>query len=117
MDKQEERREFYGKAGLFRPKEYGIEYRTLSNFWLDPKWNEKRGLNLIINNVFSLAMLANKDHKLLSEIYKIAPWADIEQAVNTEDIKLSTEILNHVAPWCPFTLYSYRGNKFHSSIA
>jgi hypothetical protein len=29
-----ERRKLYGSAGEHRPKDYGIEYRTLSSFWL-----------------------------------------------------------------------------------
>lgn len=36
-DKDDERRSMYGSAGCFRPKPYGMEYRSLSNAWLFSK--------------------------------------------------------------------------------
>jgi hypothetical protein len=34
MDEGQLRKQLYGKAGAFRPKPYGFEYRVLSNFWV-----------------------------------------------------------------------------------
>lgn len=34
FDTDTKRRLLYGKAGAFRPKDYGIEYRTASNAWI-----------------------------------------------------------------------------------
>jgi len=39
-DSDTERSTLYGKPGSFRPKKYGIEYRPLSNAWLNEEWTE-----------------------------------------------------------------------------
>lgn len=50
------RRDWYGRAGNFRPKPYGVEYRTLSNIWLqDEKYmrfvfrNTQRAFDFLVN--------------------------------------------------------------------
>lgn len=37
VEPDNKRKELYGKAGAFRPKSYGLEYRTPSNFYLTSK--------------------------------------------------------------------------------
>lgn len=34
-----ERQKLYGEPGSFRPKSYGVEYRPLSNAWLNQEWS------------------------------------------------------------------------------
>lgn len=50
------RRALYGKAGAFRPKSYGLEYRVLSNRWLDSdpimRWIYN-SLQLAMSNAFA----------------------------------------------------------------
>jgi hypothetical protein len=66
-DKDNKRRRLYGKKGCFRPKPYGMEYRTLSNAWVsDPR---------LVKTVFDLTMYVMKrvDSGKMNLNYKITP--------------------------------------------
>lgn len=47
FDRDPRRRELYGKAGAFRPKPYGVEYRYPSNLWITTKARRKVVFSLI----------------------------------------------------------------------
>lgn len=51
LDSDKERRTLYGKAGCFRPKEYGVEYRSLSNFWVFEPVLRKWVWNAVLNAI------------------------------------------------------------------
>lgn len=48
------RRKLYGKAGSFRPKPYGVEYRPLSNVWLRSPKLQGWVYNAAYNGTYSL---------------------------------------------------------------
>lgn len=51
LDPDLTRRKLYGKAGAYRPKEYGVEYRVLSNFWLKDKQTRKAVWNRMVEAI------------------------------------------------------------------
>lgn len=83
-DRQKDRRATYGKAGLFRPKKYGVEYRTPSNWWV---WQPGRVQQQFIDGAlyFSRRSYDPEYLSLLSEAYAKFPWPDLQRIIVTED--------------------------------
>lgn len=78
LDDDKLRRSIYGKAGRFRIKSYGLEYRSLSNYWLKHKE--------LVEFVFEQAQLAvqivveNLDNKIEEDLNSIIDNSDVEAA-------------------------------------
>lgn len=87
-----ERRKTYGRAGEYRSKPYGLEYRTPSNFWL-------RDYRLF-GMAFGLARQAlwivgyNKTEQVLGEVNQ----DDIIKAINDNDAVLALKNFKKYAP-------------------
>lgn len=85
MDTDKERRILYGKAGSFRFKPYGIEYRTLSNFWI----KDEENIQWMVSNLFKAIDFVNLK-KGISEEDSIS----ITSCINNSDEKLALELIN-----------------------
>lgn len=78
------RRVIYGKAGAYRPTEYGIEYRVLSNFWLkNPK------LAIMVYRIVddTLRLMRSDQAKYLISNIGSATIQDVINGGNVEDAK------------------------------
>lgn len=83
IDKEPRRRELYGKAGAFRPKPYGVEYRTPSNVWIKNRDNRRA--------VFSLMRFATY---LATTSYADAQdFTRVRQVINSGDYAAAYHIL------------------------
>lgn len=86
-DTQGARRRWWGKAGIYRPKEYGVEYRTLSNFWLlQQSYAQAIGMT-IINLVDSIQ---NSMPEWVA-LYNVIPWKSVQVFIDTGNGKAATE--------------------------
>lgn len=77
-DKQTSRRPFYGLAGLYRPKPYGIEYRSMSNFWT----LDNSVLEPITSRCASLLQKYHESPHDLAEAYAELPHAEIRDTID-----------------------------------
>ncbi len=76
------RRNLYGKAGCFRPTEYGAEYRTLSNFWCQSD-SLKRLMYYLTGDV--LDCVRSQDDEYVIEL--CGGPTRVQAIINTGDVK------------------------------
>lgn len=76
-DNDDRRRELYGKPGAIRYKQYGVEYRTLSNYWI---WSDD-----LIKAVHARAQRAYNDVAKLEALQALVPQADVQGVINTNN--------------------------------
>jgi len=82
------RRSKYGKAGCFRPTPYGIEYRSLSCWWLKSP--------IFVSLVLGLAKLGtavaySNNYKKLLEMLNIEE-EDVRRAIDESDVKYAKRV-------------------------
>ncbi len=83
FDPFKSRRQQYGRAGAYRPKPYGAEYRVLSNFWVDDvklrSWVYRSTINAV--------------NALTDGIRFWNLYGDIQDVINNSDEKEATRII------------------------
>ncbi len=85
LDSDTERRKLYGKAGCFRFKPYGVEYRTLSNFWI---WDKSTIGWVYHNTQQALDFCENNSEFSDEQQYRI------QNAINKNDKSMATHLIN-----------------------
>lgn len=89
VDHDQERRELYGRAGAFRPKPYGLEYRVLSNFWVLDKdlrsrvfWISQVVMKMFDNDFNMSEHIKNRFERDLSYVEQIINYGDVYESGN-----------------------------------
>jgi hypothetical protein len=84
-DEDKQRRDMYGKAGTYRPKVYGVEYRTLSNAWL-----KSEALIKWVHRSVAKGMKELMSGNALENTY-----GDIQNIINNSDVREAKKIMAH----------------------
>ncbi len=81
-----ERKTLYGKAGAFRHKSYGVEYRTISNYYITTddlrKW--------AFDNTLAAIDFVNKKHSI-----NLEEGTAVQTAINTADRELANTLISY----------------------
>lgn len=86
------RRKCFGLAGEYRKTDFGIEYRTLSNFWL-----QSYTLFSFVTGLGRLSVRVGLSKKHTKAFVDLVDFEDIEQAINTNNFALAMKNYNKIA--------------------
>lgn len=88
VDSDNRRRSLYGRAGAFRLKNYGIEYRTLSNWWIrSPEYQ-----GWVFDQAHNLFSLFNGNPKHWSGVF-VKHSKSISETINRADSSAALQLL------------------------
>lgn len=92
-----ERRKVYGKAGEHRIKEYGIEYRTLSNFWLR-SYQLMSFVTGLCRFTAHLVEQSTENNDYVKALFDTVKRDDIIRAINNNDFDLALKNFKAIVP-------------------
>jgi len=79
-DRDTQRKQWYGKPGIFREKSYGIEYRTPSNSWV----SSTNSLQFVgIQALWLGKTLEEESADMLRKKVNLIPWASVQDVIMT----------------------------------
>ena len=88
VDTDKTRRKMYGKAGSMRHKQYGVEYRTLSNFWLNS--------SELMSWVYDKTMWATQNLHMLPQMLEVADGKTVSKIINGSKTKDAMAIMQEL---------------------
>jgi hypothetical protein len=103
-----ERRKNYGRAGEHRLPSHGLEYRTLSNFWL-----HSYPLMSFVMGTARLAVAIAYNKEVAEKILGLVNMENIEKAINTNDFDLALENFNAIKETLETLVYDSTGYYRH----
>lgn len=92
-ESNKERRKNYGRAGEYRIQPHGLEYRTLSNFWL----RHETLMSLVVGLARQAVSMAS-DENLRVALLKAVKMDDVTKAINENDFELAYQNFQKIKP-------------------